>query len=97
MPPSLLDFLSSFAVKLFVAGVVLSVISGTWFLFASYACDPDLARWARFRPLNTIRLVVSYPERCLVPCLLQCVAFLMCLPLFVGFLRLFASWCTGVP
>ena len=95
MPPALLEFVSSFAAKLFVAGVILAVISGTWFLFASYGCDPDLARWARFHPLNTIRLVVSYPGQCLVPFLLQWVAFLMCLPLFLRFLQLFESICRG--
>ena len=85
------EFLSTFAARLFIAGIILGVISGVWFLFASYACDPHLARWVRFRPANAIRLVVTYPERCLVPYLLQWVAFILCVPLFLHFFQLFTS------
>lgn len=84
-------FLFSHAPTFFVVGLLLGLLSGVWLLFASYSCDAHLARWSYFLPLLTIRLVVTYPQRCLAPFLLQHVAFLFCLPLLLRVFRIVTS------
>ncbi len=85
------QILSTHASSLFALGFLLGMLAGWWFLFASYSCDVRLARWSYFLPLLTIRLVVTYPQRCLAPFLLQLFAILLCLPLFFRLLSLFSA------
>ena len=77
--------------RLFGLGVVLQLIASVWFLFASYSCDVRMARWCRYFPILTIRLLLDYPERCLAPFILQHVSLLLFLPTLFRFLRLFSS------
>ncbi len=73
-PPKVLThFLTAHASFLFWAGVVVETIGGVWFLFDSYRCDVDLARWTLFFPPLAIYLAIRYPEECLKS-FLVCVA-----------------------
>jgi len=58
-------FLTTHASAFFWAGVVAEVIGGIWFLFDSYRCDVDLARWTLLFPPIAIYLAWRYPEECL--------------------------------
>jgi hypothetical protein len=58
-------FLTAHASALFWAGVVVETIGGIWFLFDSYRCDVDLARWTLLFPPLAIYLAIRYPEECL--------------------------------
>ncbi len=59
------SLLASHAGVIFWSGVVVEVIGFVWFLFDSYRCDVELARWTLIFPPLAIYLVVRYPEECL--------------------------------
>ena len=65
MPAALTAFLTAHASFLFWAGIALEVVGGVWFLFDSYRCDVDIARWTMLFPPLAIYLVFRYPEECL--------------------------------
>ena len=65
MPAALTAFLTAHASAFFWAGVALEVVGGVWFLFDSYRCDVDIARWTMLFPPLAIYLVFRYPEECL--------------------------------
>ncbi len=58
-------FLAANADAIFWAGIVVEVIGSVWFLFDSYRCDVDLARWTMLFPPIALFLVFRYPEECL--------------------------------
>jgi len=58
-------FLTAHAGFIFWAGVVVETIGFVWFLFDSYRCDVDLARWTLLFPPLAIYLAIRYPEECL--------------------------------
>jgi hypothetical protein len=58
-------FLAAHASAIFWAGVVIETIGFVWFLFDSYRCDVDLARWTLLFPPLAIYLAIRYPEECL--------------------------------
>jgi hypothetical protein len=57
--------LTAHASAIFWAGVVIETIGFVWFLFDSYRCDVDIARWTLVFPPLAIYLVFRYPEECL--------------------------------
>ena len=61
----LTTFLTAHSGAIFWSGIVVEVIGGIWFLFDSYRCDVDLARWALLFPPIAIYLAIRYPEECL--------------------------------
>ena len=65
MTAVLTNLLTAHADFLFWAGCVVEVVGGIWFLFDSYRCDVDLARWTMLFPPLAIYLVIRYPEECL--------------------------------
>ncbi|HEX4141036.1 MAG TPA: hypothetical protein VHY09_11855 [Candidatus Methylacidiphilales bacterium] len=60
-----MTFLTAHADAIFWAGVVVETIGFVWFLFDSYRCDVDLARWTLLFPPLAIYLAIRYPEECL--------------------------------
>jgi hypothetical protein len=58
-------FLAPYADVLFWAGAAVETIGFVWFLFDSYRCDVDIARWTLLFPPLAIYLVIRYPEECL--------------------------------
>jgi hypothetical protein len=80
-------FIAPYATRLFVAGLLLDILAGLWLLFASYDCDARIARLSYFFPFLTLRLVLTYPERCLAPFLLQHAALLFCVPQMLRFFQ----------
>ena len=66
-------FLTAHASFIFWLGVVVETIGGVWFLFDSYRCDVDLARWTLVFPPIAFFLAFRYPEECLKSFLI-CVA-----------------------
>lgn len=58
-------FLTAHAGAIFWTGVVIETIGFVWFLFDSYRCDVDIARWTLVFPPLGIYLVFRYPEECL--------------------------------
>jgi len=61
----LTTFLTAHASAFFWAGVVIETIGFVWFLFDSYRCDVDLARWTLLFPPLAVYLAIRYPEECL--------------------------------
>ncbi len=61
----LTTFLTAHADFIFWTGVVVETIGFVWFLFDSYRCDVDLARWTLLFPPLAIYLAWRYPEECL--------------------------------
>ena len=66
-------FLTAHASAIFWTGVAIETIGFVWFLFDSYRCDVDLARWTLLFPPLAIYLAIRYPEECLKS-FLVCVA-----------------------
>jgi hypothetical protein len=58
-------FLTAHASAFFWVGVIVEVIGGVWFLFDSYRCDVDIARWTMVFPPLGLYLAIRYPEECL--------------------------------
>ncbi len=61
----LTTFLTTHAGAIFWTGVVIETIGFVWFLFDSYRCDVDIARWTLLFPPLGIYLAIRYPEECL--------------------------------
>jgi hypothetical protein len=61
----LTTFLTAHAGAIFWIGIVVELGGGIWFLFDSYRCDVDLARWTLLFPPLGIYLAFRYPEECL--------------------------------
>jgi hypothetical protein len=59
------SFLTAHSNAIFWIGVVVETVGFVWFLFDSYRCDVDLARWALFFPPLAIYFAIRYPEECL--------------------------------
>jgi hypothetical protein len=58
-------FLTAHSSFIFWFGVVVEVVGSVWFLFDSYRCDVEIARWTMVFPPLGIYLVFRYPEECL--------------------------------
>jgi hypothetical protein len=61
----LTTFLTAHSDAIFWIGIVVETAAGIWFLFDSYRCDVDLARWTLVFPPLALYLVIRYPEECL--------------------------------
>ena len=57
--------LTAHASAIFWTGVAIETIGFVWFLFDSYRCDVDLARWTLLFPPPALYLAIRYPEECL--------------------------------
>lgn len=78
-----------FATRMLVIGFIINLVGGIWLTFASYAADPRLARWSRFRPYFSLRLLIEHHDKCLKPFILQFVGSLFFIPFILNFLRVF--------
>jgi len=73
----LAHFLTTYCDAIRWTGLGISIVGSLWFLFASYHCDVDLARWTLLFPPVALFLVVRYPETCLRPFLVVVVSMVL--------------------
>ena len=80
------QFIIAHAFEFLLAGVLISLISGIWILFAAYQSDISLARITYFLfPVLIYKIVLEHPEKCLLPFIINMIGFVFFLCGIFGF------------
>ena len=80
------QFLTEHAFQFIVTGFIVSFIGGIWILFAAYQSDIPLARLTVFLfPILIYKIVLQYPEKCLMPFIVNMIGFCTFLGGIFGF------------